>query len=63
MLSFSLASRDGVFLRVSSKVGMFRTGETGAVGLRIDFKGTTAADYTEMGDISFTEAAWYCGVE
>lgn len=42
---------------------MFRTGETGAVGLRIDFKGTTAADYTEMGDISFTEAAWYCGVE
>ena len=61
VLSCSLAPRDGVFLRVSSKVGMFRTGETGAVGLRIDFKGTTAEDYTEMSIIGFTEAALYRG--
>lgn len=37
--------RDG--LRVSSKDGMFCTGETGTVGLRIDFRGTEAVDWTE----------------
>lgn len=42
---------------------MFRTGETGAVGLRIDFRGTTAADYTKMSIIGFTEATLYRGVE
>jgi hypothetical protein len=37
--------RDG--LRVSSKDGMFCTGETGTVGLRIDLRGTDAVDWTE----------------
>ena len=38
-------SRAGVRLRVSSKEGMFRTGETGTVGLRIDFRGPDVVDY------------------
>jgi hypothetical protein len=37
--------RAGVRRRVSSNDGMFRTGETGTVGLRIDFSGKEAVDY------------------
>ena len=36
--------RDGVCLRISSKEGMSRTGETGTVGLRIDLRGKEAVD-------------------
>lgn len=38
------ASRAGVRRRVSSNDGMFRTGETGTVGLRIDLRGKEAVD-------------------
>lgn len=31
--------------RVSSKDGMFRTGDTGTVGFRIDLRGNEAVDY------------------
>lgn len=37
--------RAGVRRRVSSNDGMFRTGETGTVGLRMDFSGKEAVDY------------------
>ena len=36
--------RCGVRLRVSSKDGMFLTGDTGTVGLRIDLRGADAVD-------------------
>jgi hypothetical protein len=42
-------------LRVSSNVGIFRTGDTGTVGLRMDFRGKTAADYVIMSAISRSE--------
>lgn len=38
------ASRAGVRRRVSSNDGMFRTGDTGTVGLRIDLRGNEAVD-------------------
>lgn len=34
--------------RVSSNEGMFRTGETGTVGFRIDFSGKEAVDYIQV---------------
>lgn len=44
-LAFLLGtSRAGVRRRVSSKDGMFRTGETGTVGLRMDLRGNEAVD-------------------
>lgn len=42
------ASRAGVRRRVSSKDGMFRTGETGTVGFRIDLRGNDAVDYVAL---------------
>lgn len=36
--------RAGVFLRVSSKVGIVWRGETGIAGLRIDFRGAATVD-------------------
>lgn len=33
--------------RVSSNDGMFRTGDTGIVGLRIDLRGNEAVDFSE----------------
>lgn len=44
--------RAGVRRRVSSKDGMLRTGETGTVGLRIDFRGKEAVDYKYCKSIS-----------
>lgn len=41
---FCCDSRAGVCLRVSSKDGMSRTGETGTVGFRIDLRGKAAVD-------------------
>ena len=40
--------RAGVRRRVSSNDGMFRTGETGTVGFRIDFSGNEAVDYISL---------------
>lgn len=45
LLRLGCDPRAGVRLRVSSNVGIVRTGETGTVGLRMDFKGKAAVDY------------------
>lgn len=38
--------------RVSSNDGIFRTGETGIVGLRIDLSGNEAVDYKKLASVS-----------
>lgn len=45
------ASREVVRRRVSSNEGIFRTGDTGTVGFKIDFKGNDAVDCNTVSEV------------